>query len=60
MLGAIVKIILGLFIWKIVPGWIEFGSPKSRSFIQLCLNIVGIIIVIGGIISLLRSFGVWL
>lgn len=58
MIGAILKIVFGLFLWKIVPGWIEFGSPKSRSFIQLCLNIVGILIVIAGAISLSRSLSV--
>lgn len=57
MVGAIVKIIIGLFIWKIVPGWIEFGSSKTRSFVQLCLNIIGVVVVIAGIISLLRSLG---
>lgn len=59
MISAIVKIIFGLFIWKIVPGWVNFGSSNARSFIQLCLNVIGIIIVISGGISLLRSFGIW-
>ena len=58
MIVAVVKIILGLFIWRIVPGWIEFGTAKARSFVQLCLNIIGIVIVISGIISLLGVLGI--
>lgn len=54
MISSIVRIVIGLLIWKIVPGWIEFGTPQARSFIQLCCNIVGIIMVISGIISLIR------
>lgn len=59
MVGAIIRIIIGLFIWKIVPGWVEFGSTKAHSFIQLCLNIIGIVIVISGCVSLLRNLGIW-
>lgn len=59
MVGAIIRIIIGLFIWKIVPEWVEFGSTKARSFIQLCLNIIGIVIVISGCVSLLRNLGIW-
>lgn len=54
MISSIVRIVIGLLIWKVVPGWIEFGTPQVRSFIQLCCNIVGIIIVISGVISLIR------
>ena len=59
MVGAVIRIIIGLFIWKIVPGWVELGSIKARSFIQLCLNIIGIVIVISGCFSLLRGLGIW-
>lgn len=58
MTGAILKIILGLFIWKIVPGWIEFGDGRMRSFIQLCVNIIGIIMVISGGLSFISSMGI--
>lgn len=54
MISTIIQIILGLFIWKVVPGWIEFGERKIREFIQLCCNIIGVVLVIFGIIGLAR------
>lgn len=54
MIDSIVRIIIGLMIWKIVPGWIEFGTSKARSFVQLCCDVVGIIILISGVISLIK------
>lgn len=57
MIGAIIKILLGVFIWKVVPLWIEYGSKKVRSYIQLALNILGILIMISGILNLLGSIG---
>ena len=54
MIGSIIQIVLGLLLWKIIPGWIEYGDRKTREFIKLCCNIVGIIILLLGIISLFR------
>lgn len=54
MIGTIIQIIIGLLVWKVVPGWIEYGNKKLRDFIQLCCNIIGIILVISGCISLIR------
>lgn len=58
MIGSILQIIFGLFIWKIVPGWIEYGSVGTRNFIKLCCNIIGIIVLISAVITLLRSLSV--
>lgn len=55
MISAIIEIILGLVIWKMVPGWITEGSKSVRDIIKLACNIVGIIIVIGGCYSLIVS-----
>lgn len=55
ILGPIIQIIIGLLIWKIVPEWIEYGDKKVREFIKLCCNIVGIIVVLFGAISLIRQ-----
>lgn len=55
MVSAIIRIILGLVIWKIVPGWITEGSKKVRDMIRLACNIVGIIMVLSGGYSLLKD-----
>lgn len=58
MIGPIVQIILGILLWKIIPSWIEYGSKKTRETIKLICNIVGIIIVLAGCYSLIKSLGV--
>ena len=54
MIAAIIEIILGVFIWRVVPSWITTGSKGTRDTIALICNILGVLIVIGGIISLIR------
>lgn len=54
MTSSIIEIILGLLIWKIVPGWISEGSPKQRNSIRLVCNVIGILFVILGVFSLLK------
>ena len=54
MLGSIIEIVLGLLIWKIVPGWITEGSASIRQIIRLGCNIIGIIVMLAGIVSLIR------
>lgn len=54
-LSPIIQIIIGLLVWKLVPGWIEYGDRKVREFIKLCCNIVGIIFVLFGTINLIRQ-----
>ncbi len=58
MVRAVIEIIIGLFIWKIVPGWIEFGSKSTRNFAKVCFNIIGVVVVIAGVLALVRSLGV--
>lgn len=54
MTGSILQIIAGLLVWKIVPGWIEYGDKKTRDFINLCCNIIGIVLVIFGVVGLVQ------
>ena len=60
MISAIIEILLGVFIWRVVPGWITSGSKGARDTIGLVCNIVGIIILIAGCLQLLRALGVFL
>ena len=55
MVSAIIKIILGLVVWKMVPGWITEGNKSARDVIKLACNIVGIILVLSGCYSLIIS-----
>ncbi|MCX4287973.1 MAG: hypothetical protein OSJ46_00585 [Duncaniella sp.] len=55
MIGSIVTIILGIVIWKLVPGWIEGGSASIRSTIRLVCSIIGIIITLVGAYDLVMS-----
>lgn len=52
----IVTIIVGLCVAFVLPEWIKFGDKKSRSFVQLLLNIIGILIAISGVINFIKSF----
>ena len=52
MTTAIIKIVLGLVIWKIVPGWITEGNKSVRDIIKLACNIIGVIMVLAGCYSL--------
>lgn len=52
----IVTIIIGLCVAFVLPEWIKFGDKKSRSFVQLLLNIIGILIAISGVINFIKSF----
>lgn len=54
-ISAIIEIILGLIIWKMVPGWITEGNKGTRDIIKLVCNIVGIIMVLAGCYSLVMS-----
>lgn len=55
MLSSIIKIIIGVVLWKLVPGWIQYGNKKVRETIQLICNILGVVIVIFGVVSLVRT-----
>lgn len=53
--SKIVEIILGVVIWKLLPGWISFNSKESRETVQAICNIVGIALVIIGVVGLLLA-----
>lgn len=55
MVPAIIEIIIGLIVWKMVPGWITEGNKSARDIIKLACNIIGIILVIAGCYSLVIS-----
>jgi len=55
MVSALVQIVVGLILWKIAPTWIQTRSRKSKKLIKLCLNIIGIVIVFFGVVSLLKA-----
>lgn len=55
MVSAIIEIIIGLVIWKMVPGWITEGNKSTRDVIKLACNIIGVILVIAGCYSLIMS-----
>jgi hypothetical protein len=55
MISSIIQIIIGLLVWKIVPDWIEVKSRKNKNMIRLSLNIIGVVIILFGIVSLIKS-----
>ena len=55
MISAIIEIILGIIVCKMVPGWITEGKKKNRDIIKLACNIIGIIMVLAGGYSLIMS-----
>ena len=51
----IVTIIIGLLVAFVLPEWVKFGDKKSRNFVRLLINIIGIMIIISGAISFIRA-----
>jgi len=39
MVSAVIEIIIGLVIWKMVPGWITEENKSTRDIIKLACNI---------------------
>lgn len=62
MIGAVVTVVVGLMIWKIIPLCIEYGSRRIRRNVKLICNILGVMLVIVGVYrlvaSLLASLGI--
>lgn len=56
MANALIKIVLGILLCSYIPKWIKYGDKKIRGYIQLGCNIIGIILVIFGALSILNSF----
>ena len=55
MINAIIKILLGYLLARVIPQWIKYGNKKTRAYLQLICNVVGIILVILGVVSLIKS-----
>ena len=55
MLHSIIIIAVGFVMWKFLPGKITAASRKTRSYIDLGFQIVGIILMISGGIELIKS-----
>lgn len=55
MASSILKIIIGLIVWKFVPGWITQGKKNVRDVIKMACNIIGIIMVLAGGYSLVMD-----
>lgn len=55
MISAIFEIILGVVVWKLVPGWITKGKKSVRKALKLVCAIIGIIFIIDGGCSLIMS-----
>lgn len=53
--SPIITIIIGLLVAFVLPEWIKFGDKKSRQFVQLVFNVIGILIAISGAISFIRA-----
>ena len=55
MISSVIEIVIGLIVWKMVPGWITEGNKSARDDIKLACNIIGILLVIAGCYSLIMS-----
>ena len=53
--SPIITIIFGLLVAFVFPEWIKFGDKKSRKFVQLVLNVIGLLIIVSGAISFIRA-----
>ena len=55
MISAILTIVIGVVVWKLVPRWITEGNKSTRDVIKLACNIIGVILVIAGCYYLVMS-----
>lgn len=53
--SPIFTIVIGFLVAFVLPEWIKFGDKKTRQFVQLIFNVIGILIAISGAISFIRS-----
>jgi len=54
MLHCIILVVLGFVLWKFLPGKITAASKKTRSYIDLGFQIVGILLMIIGAIQFVK------
>lgn len=52
---GIILIVVGVVVWKLLPGWISFNSRESREVTQQICNIIGIVFLIIGIVILVAT-----
>ena len=55
MIHGLIIIAVGFVLWKFLPGKITAASKKTRSYIDLGLQIVGIILMLSGGVEFIRS-----
>jgi len=59
MVGAVVKIVIGLFIWMVLPRLIyskrKYQKNSPQFFVHISCKIIGIAIIIVAILNLIRS-----
>ncbi len=55
MIGAVITIVVGLVIWKIIPPCLEYGSRRIRRNVKLICNILGVMLTVVGAYRLVRS-----
>ena len=53
--SPIFTIIIGLLVAFVLPEWIKFGDKKTRQFVQLIFNVIGILLAMSGAISFIRA-----
>jgi hypothetical protein len=56
MIGILIQIIIGLFIWFVLPTILQKGTKSKpvKKFISLTCLIIGLVIIIYGVIRILE------
>ncbi len=57
MIGTLIKIIIGLFIWFVLPTILQKGTKSKpiKKFISLTCLIIGLVIIVYGVIGFLEG-----
>lgn len=55
MAKGIIVIIIGIILWKIIPKWITHGAKKTRETIKLICNILGVVLILFGIVTIIKQ-----
>ena len=55
MLHCFILIAVGFVMWKYLPGKITAASKKTRSRIDLCLQVLGITLMLTGAVQLVKA-----
>ena len=53
-MGNIINIVIGYIIWRYIPGKITAASKKVRKSVDLGAQVLGIILMLTGIVSLIK------